>query len=334
MDCPKRVLLDNDISVTEQCYYRKVIRIRAEDSPNVARGLEMRRRGLKADGSVVLPGVLSLDDYDTRRKMWDQQRQKVGLDGDFWEGQETLLVPQDWLDAAVRFAKVRPKADTERWMGMDSGEGGDDSCWVINDRFGILHVLSLKTPDTNVCYGMTLELMRQWNVKPDHVVFDLGGGGREHAHRLRASGYQVRAVGFGKAPSVDPKRSTTQFVERRDVKEDQYAYVNRRSEMYYDFRLLLERDKDGGFIKAFDNPLGFALPSPMCDELIRQISVVPLTTDGEGRFKLIPKQNPDDPKDPMTFKYLIGRSPDQADAFACSLYGMTHKPIKTSAGGW
>jgi hypothetical protein len=48
-------------------YYRKIIRIRAEDSPNVRRAMEYVKVGRKPLGEIVVPGVLTYDDYKKRR---------------------------------------------------------------------------------------------------------------------------------------------------------------------------------------------------------------------------------------------------------------------------
>lgn len=321
-------------------HLRRCIQIQATDSPNVRYALAEIRAGRAPTGRVLVPGVLSYAEYVHRRKTWDEQKQTEGLDARWYEGPALKLTPKTWLDAAVAFAErlvaERRERKWPRYMGVDSGEGGDDTAWVIGDRLGVLHIRALKTPDTNMIYGGTLELMREWNVAPERTVFDLGGGGREHAQRLRAAGYPVRAVGFGRAPQVDPKRAKTMFEEKRDTKEDAYAYINRRSEMFWDIRGILERDAEENYVGTRLLPElkadGFALPMPLCTELIRQLAPIPLTYDAEGRFKLLPKQDPNDPKNPNTLKYLIGCSPDIADALALMVFGMTHKPTRGYAG--
>lgn len=315
--------------------FRRCIRISGDDSPNVILAKKMIEAGLTPTRETIVPGVLTYDEYEERLATWDPERIEVGINARWWVGPGTKLCPTFWLDEAIKFGNKLPlRRALPCYMGVDSGEGGDDTSWVIGDRLGVLDILSMKTPDTNEVYGTTLDMFRKWNVTPERTTFDLGGGGREHVHRLRAGGYQVRATGFGKAPSVEKRRGNTQFDERRNVEEDAYTYVNRRSEIYWDIRQVLERANDGAYLAKnwFGNAEGFGLPMPMCAELIRQLSPIPIRHDNEGRFKLIPKQNMNDPDDTETFRYLIGRSPDIADAFGLMLFGMTHKPIRAKAG--
>lgn len=330
-------------------WFRRVIQIKAEDSPNVKAGLEGR-----LDSHVPVPGVLSYAEYLERRATWDPIRQTVGLDAEFYEGAELKLVPARWLKEAAEYAKERPPVSPalRRWMGVDPAEGGDDTCWVIIDRHGVLFVLRLKTNDTNVVYGKTLELMQRFGVAAEDVAFDRGGG-KEHADRLRAAGHNVRTVDFGTL-KVEPKRGIRVFPEKREAVETKGEFKSRRSELYWNVRMLLERPlteaeaMDDRVREAVAGLAGrgvvpkkdrFATPLPMCDELHRQLSVVPLTYDELGRFELIPKQDPkdDDPTRPAenlkTFRYLLGGgSPDVADAFALAVFAMQNKPLRQTAG--
>ena len=78
----------------------------------------------------------------------------------------------------------------------------------------------------------------------------------------------------------------------------------------------------------------------MCEELIRQITQQCCQWTGMSwvSSKLIKKQlNNKDEKgteaEMKTFKYLIGRSPDQFDAFCLMLWGINNKPLQTRARG-
>lgn len=326
--------------MSDTVYYRKCIKIRAEDSPNVIFALEQIRRGLKPTNEAVCPGVLTWARYQEKLNTWEPRRKCEGLDAEWYEGHEYKLIPKEWLNAAEAFAEwlITSKSNRSilaRYMGVDSGAGGDDSAWCVGDRLGVLDIVSMKTPDTNHVYGTTLEMRRKWNVSDTRIIFDLGGGGTEHVNRLRASGYPVRATGFGKQPKIEARRGMKGFEEKRNAEEDAYAYLNRRSEMYYDARIIMERTEEGIYVPKNwngSNIDGFGLPKILCAELRRQLECVPMDWDGEGRFKLLPKDDPKRPENPKTFRNLIGRSPDQADAFVLMLFGMTHKPIRMQAG--
>lgn len=341
----------------------KVLQIRAEDIPNVKLALEQIKRGQTPTNDVIVPGVMMYENgpkgYRYRREHWDPIRQRVGLDGEFWVGKGLKLIDPDWFTAANAYGQApwdgkggrRPPPVAPFYLGIDCAEGGDDTSWVLIDKHGVIKVVSLKTADTNVIYGRTLDFMREHKVDAGDVLFDRGGGGKQCADRLRAAGYAVRTVSFGTIKN-EPQRSMRLFGQKKETIELKDEAKSRRSEMYLDLRVLLEiplRAEDttdpiivdaiAGVQKEklpVPNKARFALPLPMCEELIRELACVPLRYDELGRFDLIPKQkdkkHPDDPEDQNTFRYLIGRSPDVADAFALAVHGMEHKPVRGMAG--
>lgn len=309
-------------------FRRKVLKIRAEDSPNVQHAMDQQRAGVVPTGEIVIPGLLPWEDYCKRRgigqpAIWDKVKQCVGLDAEFYEGAEVLMFPPDWLNRAEQIAEaLKGKPRKAKAIGIDPAEGGDKTAMVAVDEFGLIELVSKQTPDTSVITGEALAFMRKHAVPPDRVVFDRGGGGKEHADRLRAQGYPVRTVAFGESLSLDPKRGMTRVEERLDNKEDRYAYKNRRAEMYGELRQLLDPAREGH---------GFGLPAEY-SELRRQFSPIPLTYDPEGRLELPPKnkRGPDDTK--VTLMDLIGCSPDEADALVLALHGMLHKVKRPVAG--
>lgn len=309
-------------------YFRKIIQIRASDSPNVARGLDMQARGLEPDDLQILPGVLSWSLYDKRRKTWDKVSQCVGLDAQWYEGEEVLLYPPDWLNLAARTAdelKASGRRRVARSMGIDPGEGGDATVWAIIDGLGLIHLLSMQTPDTAMITSKTLALMREYNLKPEDVVFDRGGGGKQHADRLAQQGHAVRTVGFGEAVAPEPKHGRVTIANRIDAQEDKYAYKNRRAQMYGELRLLLDPQNDRVF----------AIPAEYT-ELRRQLAPIPKWEDEEGRLYLPPKQRKTadkmKPSTQVTMNTLIGCSPDCADALVLAVHGLLHRihrPVAT-----
>lgn len=303
-------------------YYRKIIRIRAIDSPNVRWALAQQRSGQQPTGEILVPGVLTWQDYKKRLATWDAVRICVGLDAQFYEGAEVLMFPPDWLNRAERFADAlqgRPRQ--AKAIGVDPAEGGDKTSMAVIDELGLIELVSRKTPDTSVVTSEALALMRRHNVLPENVVFDRGGGGKQHADRLRQQGYPVRTVAFGEALTVQPKRGIRVLPEKIEQKEQHYAWVNRRAQMYGELRDMLDPIR----------PQGFALPAKYV-ELRRQLGPIPLTFDPEGRLYLLPKNKKDKDSKVKTLVELIGNSPDEADSLVLALHGLLHKSQRKVAG--
>lgn len=298
-------------------FFRKVIKIRALDSPNIRLAQQEIAAGRKPSGTCLVPGVVDWDTYQKRLVMWDPIRQSIGLEAEFYEGAEALVFPPAWLNAAeAHAARLNPRRSSKRRvMGIDPAEGGDSSVWTIIDDDGILFQLSMKTTDTTVLVNRTLALMREWNVKPEDTLFDRGGGGKQHADRLREMGYKVRTVGFGEAAS-DPHQDKRMRTSRQkdEAREIRYAYKNRRAEMYWLLRLRLDPNEN--------RPFG--MPAELA-ELRRQLSMIPVQYDSEGRVVLPPKDKRNPNSNEITLKEILGCSPDEADSLVLAVFGLERK---------
>lgn len=310
-----------------QRYYRKVFRISGDDSPNVRLAKLEISKGLRPSGRTLLPGVLGWADYCKRRQHWDKIKQCIGLDGCFYEGAENLLFPPEWLNHAEELARrLRGRQRRPRWGGGDPAEGGDFTALAAIDEFGLVELVAKKTPDTNVVAGEIAAFLRKHGIAPEDFCIDRGGGGKEHADRLRAQGLNVRTVGFGEAVAQEPRRGMTIFSERVELREERYAYKNRRAQMYHELSLLLDPAAEGG---------GFAI-SAECEELRRQMAPVPKWYDEEGRIYLPPKSRRADQKDKpgqkVTLGELLGRSPDELDALVLAAHARLHRGSRAQAG--
>ena len=105
-----------------------------------------------------------------------------------------------------------------------------------------------------------------------------------------------------------------QHKNRRAVvgrREEAYAYKNRRAQMFFELRLLLQ---DGWAI-----PAGF-------EELHRQLAAIPLEYDEGGRVVMLPKLGEGG------LIALLGRSPDEADAVALAVHSLLHPHGEYVAG--
>lgn len=296
-------------------YLRKIIRIKAEDSPNVRLAQAQLRAGVQPTNEILVPGVLPFQDYVNRRATWDASKQCSGLDADFYEGASALMFPPEWLNRAETVAdelKGRPRRAEA--VGVDPGEGESNTAMYAVDHLGIIARRSKRTPDTDVVPGEALAFAKEYGCEDNDIVFDRGGGGKQMADRLRAMGYAVRTVAFGEAATPRPWMGR-RFEQKLEGSEGRYEFKNRRAEMYWQLRECIKR--------------GWGVPREF-SELRRQLAPIPLTYDNEGRVFLLPK-NGDDPS--KCLSGLIGCSPDEADAAAIAVYGMqTRENSRNYAG--
>lgn len=302
-------------------YLRRVIRVRAEDSPNVQLALLQQAKGKTPTGDLVLPGVIDWELYSYRRKAWDAKRQAIGLDGEFYEGSELKLYPSEWIRHAEALADTLPHHRQVKAIGVDPAEGGDSSCWALIDELGLIELISMKTPDTTVVANKTIALINEHRVDPELVIFDQGGGGGVHADRLRSQGYNVKKVSFGESTTADPVRYLKPFETRLDDRRERHTYKNRRAQMYHLLRQRIDPNRVEG--KPFAIPARYT-------ELIRQMSVIPLDYDEEGRIYVIPKRRNSGVQSSIrpTLEELLGRSPDELDSLVLATYA-----IRPEAGG-
>ena len=337
-----------------------VIRIKAEDSPNIQMAFKQILEGIRRPElalvrtperpwgiysqdkfeqldtawcksgldnpplPMLVPGLIGLHDYIDRRILWDPMLQCISLDGNFYEGAEILMFPPSWLNAAETHAMAlsSERRYGRRTIGVDTAEGGAKTVYAVIDEQGLLDLRSKRTPDTSIIVGEVIALMQEFNVAPEDVLFDLGGGGKEHSDTLRAKGYGVRGVGFGESVKPERRHGLTPLVTKKLQDELRYTYKNRRAEMYAILR---------GRFNPIANPAGFAM-SVRYTELRHQLSKIPMRFDGEGRLVLPPKHRKDADSTETTLTELIGHSPDEADALVLASYGLAHKALVRHAG--
>lgn len=314
-------------------HHRRVITIQAADSPNVRAGKE------------VIPGLLTAEEYAHRLATWDEVRKEIGLFARFWMGAQLLLFPPDWLDLAERnWNNVQAFGGRRqaKAIGCDPGEGGANSSWAVIDELGVIELRAEKTPDTTDVTDVSEELLKQHRVPAEMLMFDSGGGGKQHADRMRQLGHEVRVVAFGSPVQLEVRRwgGMRPATERIDVKEDHLAFFNRRAEMYHALSQLC----DPALARANGLP-GFAVPpgvttgSARCPVhggrcLRAQLAVMPRMTDSEGRYKLPPKSKTSESSKERSLTCMIGHSPDEADALVIAVRAMTTKAHKATVGAF
>lgn len=327
--------------------YRNVIRISAEDSPNVRLAFAQMEGGRPVDYRTLIPGILSYREYVKRRETWDPVLQCIGLDGMFWKGKELLLFPPIWLNMAEQLDRELRKSHTVRRgkaIGIDPAQGGDKTAMACVDDYGLIELVSRKTPNTADIRGEAIAFGQRHGVEPHDWIFDAGGGGAQHADYLREDGYNVRTVAFGESvtPPLKVTRRTPPLSKRVEIKEEKYSYVNRRAEMYGSLHLLLDPTWDGEDDEPVRKVRGFSIPAGKSKyddpytELRRQLAVMPKLYDSEGRLRMLSKtRKPGQgrgPKAEPTLEELLGCSPDEADALVLAVYGLRNPGARRLAG--
>lgn len=300
-------------------YWRRVIRIRAQDSPNVRMGLAQIAAGLQPTDEMLVPGVKRYSEYIKNLAEWDEEQICVSLGGDFYEAPAVLMFPAQMRDAAKRYAdEIRGMRRVAKAVGCDPGEGGANTAMVAVDEHGVVDRQSRKTPNTAHIGPELIEFARHHGVPDEMWVLDRGGGGTQIADQLRDQGYEgVRTVPFGGAVSEDPVWGRQDIPTRIEERERRYSFVDKRSQLYGELMELLEGGK-------------FAIGAEF-DDIHEQLAPIPKRRDGEGRLRLPPKRGKPGSHEPSLID-LIGHSPDEADALVLAVHGMLHEPEVVWAG--
>jgi len=319
-------------TIDKEVFDKYVIRIKATDSPNVRLGLIQEHLGIQPTNQLLIPGVKDYFTYLQNLASWDIVKQTVSLNASFYTGADLLLCPPQWLDAAEALADKYLMNDQHQKptaMSIDAAMGNDDTTWTLGNHFGITHQYEKKTPDTNEIFKFTLHLAHKFHISPNLIVFDSGGGGKQHADRLRASGLNVRIVNFGSAvkAQIQPSGKLKSVSQREREDLEHYEYVNRRAQMYHLIRLNI--DPGNGLI--------WAIPRKFV-KLRQQLAPIPLLTDEKGRLWLPPKR----PKSTITYEGerkkvttlydLLKRSPDHADGAAMLRWVLSNPKRQVRAG--
>lgn len=314
-------------------YFRKIIHIPAEDSPNVRWAKAEIASGIRPTGRILVPGLLTYRELRQRRKVWDRVMQCIGLDAQFWMGAEVLLFPPEWLNIAERlYDEIRSyflrRDRVAESIGIDPGEGGANTVITGIDRNGLIEMESQKTPDTQDIIGWTKSFASRHKIGPQYencerICFDSGGGGIQLVQQLRREGWWVNAVGFGESVQPKPGRGIKPIVIKSEEKEERYSYKNRRSQMYGMTSILF----DPSMQHTKDPPPVFTIPPASrygepYTRLRHQLSLMPKRYDGEGRLYLPPKNKRDTNSKEETLTQIIGYSPDEADSLVVAVYNM------------
>ncbi|HET6880443.1 MAG TPA: hypothetical protein VFI31_09825, partial [Pirellulales bacterium] len=306
---------------------RWVRHVHPEESPNLIKSREMDARGEKGPYPLVVPGLLSRQEFDEWNTTWDEPRKRVRLFGELPSEEEQKLYPPSWLDLAQQLgSKLREHMQRhERWrddgpyaLGIDAAFGGGDlTAWVVLGRWGVRHVQAQATPNTTDISGYTIKLMRRFRIRAWAVAFDSGGGGKQIADMLRAQD----EMEFGEIVDVT--------FSAKPLSTGQYN--NRRTELYGELRTVLEAtDERRGLLalRVSEWPVDVqCLALPPDDARLREdLAVLPYAWDTEGLLRLPPKDHRtafSSQREKSVRERLKGRSPDRGDALVLAWFAWT-----------
>lgn len=253
----------------------KTITTRARDCINVK------------EGRVVIPGMVSAE--------WVRQMQidypedspiyQMMVEAKFPEQSEKGLIPTSWVLAAFeRWLRLRDRTlSGGKRLGVDIARGGGDET-ILTYRVGnfITEQRPLHTPDLSVLEDLLeLEASRGWGISLD--VIGLGSAVYDNLRR--------RGV------SVQPHNGAEKS-ERKD-RSGAFGFVNKRSEVYWSVRELLDPANGG------DRPDENLLAFPQCEKILQELTAPDWSAVAGGKIKVESKED---------VKKKINRSPDRADS--------------------
>jgi hypothetical protein len=125
-------------------------------------------------------------------------------------GQETVrFIPAAWLDACTRadvpsdeLWKDYPAGSTFMGIDIGGGVGGDRSVILVRNQKQLLAVFASEWHGVlddarNRLEPIVVQLARQWNVSPGHIVYDKAGIGRSFGSYLANHGLNNTMGYFG-----------------------------------------------------------------------------------------------------------------------------------------
>lgn len=220
-----------------------------------------------------------------------------------FKDKDAQVIPTAWvLEAQRRWTPKPPPGIPMCAIGVDPSMGGDDDC-VLACRYDYWYAPLIKYPgkkikDGNEISGYVVQA-RRGNAK---VIIDMGGGyGGVPYVRLRENIGTDAVVGFKGAES-----------SVRRAKDNLLGFVNKRSQVYWQFMEALDPSQEGG------SPI--ALPPDQ--ELVADLTAPCFEITARG-IKITPKED---------LVQALGRSTNCGDAIVMSWFEGAKN--KTHAAQW
>lgn len=224
------------------------------------------------DSSIVSPQWCEDRAHEWGKDSALYQTRVQGMFADAGDGQ---LFSLSLLEAATSRKDVTTATPVRLGVDVARSIAGDQNCVCVTrggyvERFSLWRSADLMATAQRVVHEAT-------GCKPDNIRVDAGGVGGGVVDRLRQLRFNVDAVHFGGAAS------------------DSARFKNKRAEMYWTLRELLEKGDA-------------SLPDD--DELITDLAAIRYSFDQSGRVVIEAKDDA---------RKRLGRSPDRADALVLAL---------------
>jgi hypothetical protein len=156
-------------------------------------------------GQNIIPGLATREWVDERKAEWGVKHPAyiARVLGKFPDESERQLIPLSWAeDAAVRAKERKEPLSGPKKMGIDVAEFGDDLTvfQVVHGNHALEPFVTGKRGPMEVA-GLTLEMMRKHDLRPEDVKMDTTGGwGTGPCDRLHEQGYQIIGINVSRAP--------------------------------------------------------------------------------------------------------------------------------------
>ena len=241
---------------------------------------------------IPYPRLITPQWVSDRFKAWGENSApyQVRVMGNFPQQGEDTLIPLLWIELAMeRWEESQEGSPVQ--LGVDVAAYGSDKT-VIAVRKGQklmeLNVYSQK--NTRETTGLVLQQARENNTRK--IAVDEIGIGRGVVDSLEEEGYSDVGVNVAERSS------------------DSERWHNLRAELWWNFREMLDPDKD---------PIAL----PLDDELLSELASVKYKVDARGAIQIESKED---------MKKRLGHSPDRADAAVLAFSNTQHEGFVQGVG--
>lgn len=352
-------------------YYRRIIRVRGEDSPSVKKGIAEMRSGRRAPHPVLVLndrqpwGVFTQEEYDRLKGRWDAypESYRRHLTSQLAPALPGVLTIEDYCKRRATWDKVR------QTVGLDGlfYEGAALLLWPPEwlDRCARVHE-SLRGKGKRTARGIGIDPGEGTANTAMSAVDDEGLFCLESRKTPNTAAIIGESLAFAREHGCPPEQvcfdrggggqqiadvlreqghavRTVAFgsAVALEVKRGRQPLKQRKEiveERYTYVNRRAAMYHEASLVCDPDlNPTGYGIPGDECgpqySELRRQLAIMPKLTDREGRYYLPPKNKRDSKDTTVTLTEMLGgSSPDEADSFVVAYYAKTHLVRSFEAG--